>query len=99
MSEPEKQSKPKRTELTADEIEAATMMQLCREAVESLGFDAVLVTWTRQRRRRTTISTASLGNGLAVEGLMRAIHAKIEALDDDDDDGDDDSEESERDGD
>lgn len=99
MSEPEKQSKPKRTELTADEIEAATMMQLCREAVESLGFDAVLVTWTRQRRRRTTISTASLGNGLAVEGLMRAIHAKIEALDDDDGDGDDDSEESERDGD
>ena len=86
MSEPEKQSKPKRTELTADEIEAATMMQLCREAVESLGFDAVLVTWTRQRRRRTTISTASLGNGLAVEGLMRAIHAKVEALDDDDDD-------------
>ena len=99
MSEPEKQSKPKRTELTADEIEAATMMQLCREAVESLGFDAVLVTWTRQRRRRTTISTASLGNGLAVEGLMRAIHAKIEALDDDDGDGDDDSDESERDGD
>ena len=86
MSEPEKQSKPKRTELTADEIEAATMMQLCREAVESLGFDAVLVTWTRQRRRRTTISTASLGNGLAVEGLMRAIHAKVEALDDDDED-------------
>jgi hypothetical protein len=66
----------------AEDIEAAEMARLCREAVEVVGADAVLVVWTKQRRRKTHISQTSLGNGLTVVGLMRWVASKVEEMDD-----------------
>lgn len=83
--------KPKREKPaipTAEAVEQGVMIQLGREAVEAVGADAVLIVWTKQRRRKTYIHSASIGNGLAVQGLMRWCHAKIEELDEADDDED-----------
>jgi hypothetical protein len=66
----------------SQDIEAAEMARLCREAVEVVGADAVLVVWTKQRRRKTHISQTSLGNGLTVVGLMRWVASKVEEMDD-----------------
>jgi len=66
---------------------------MCREAVEVVGADAILVVWTKQRRRSTSIYQTSLGNALTVAGLMRWISEKVEEMDESDDD--DDEEESE----
>lgn len=66
----------------AEDIEAAEMARLCREAIEVVGADAVLVVWTKQRRRKTEISQVALGNGLTVTGLMRWVASKVEEMDD-----------------
>ena len=84
--------KPKREKPsipTPEAVEQGVMVQLGREAVEAVGADAVLIVRTKQRRRKTYIHSASIGNGLAVQGLMRWCHAKIEELDGADDDEDD----------
>jgi len=75
-----KQPKPKPTPstLSAEDIEASTMARLCREAVEVVGADAILVVWTKQRRRKTTVYQTALGNGLTVAGLMRWVAEKVE---------------------
>jgi hypothetical protein len=80
---------------TPEAVEQGVMVQLGREAVEAVGADAVLIVWTKQRRRKTYIHSATIGNGLAVQGLMRWCHAKIEELDgaDEEDDEDDEDEE------
>jgi hypothetical protein len=81
---------------SAEDIEAAEMARLCREAVEVVGADAIMVVWTKQRRRKTTVYQTSLGNGLTVVGLMRWVAAKVEEMDDpDDDEEDDDGEDDE----
>lgn len=80
---------------TPEAVEQGVMVQLGREAVEAVGADAVLIVWTKQRRRKTYIHSATIGNGLAVQGLMRWCHAKIEELDgaDEEDDENDEDEE------
>lgn len=96
QKEPPKPQKPKQppSTLSAEDIEASTMARLCREAVEVVGADAVLVVWTKQRKRKTTIYQTSLGNGLTVAGLMRWVAEKVEesedASDGDEDDDEDD---------
>jgi hypothetical protein len=62
-------------------VEEQVVGDLARELVENIGADAVLVVWTGRRRRSTTVSSASFGNGLAVEGLLRWCAARIEELD------------------
>lgn len=80
QKDPPKPQKPKQppSTLSAEDIEASTMARLCREAVEVVGADAVLVVWTKQRKRKTTICQTALGNGLTVAGLMRWIAEKVE---------------------
>lgn len=80
QKEPPKPQKPKQppSTLSAEDIEASTMARLCREAVEVVGADAVLVVWTKQRKRKTTICQTALGNGLTVAGLMRWVAEKVE---------------------
>ena len=94
----EKPPKPPRVDRkvnhpSAEQIEGAEMARMCREAVEVVGADAILVVWTKQRRRSTSIYQTSLGNALTVAGLMRWISEKVEEMDESDDD--DDEEESE----
>lgn len=76
-------------------IEAETVAQLAREVVESIGADAVLVVWTSQRRRKTSVNMTALGNALTVRGLMQWIAAKVEEEEEEDeaDDGEDDGDE------
>jgi hypothetical protein len=78
---PAKRQKP-------EAIEEQVVGDLARELVENLSADAVLVLWTSRRRRKTMISSASFGNGLAIEGLMRWCAARIEELDAADEDED-----------
>lgn len=80
QKEPPKPQKPKQqpSTLSAEDIEASTMARLCREAVEVVGADAILVVWTKQRRRKTTVYQTALGNGLTVAGLMRWVAEKVE---------------------
>jgi hypothetical protein len=95
MSEEDRKPKPK---AKADEIDpttfdAAAVSQQAREIVEVIGADAVLIVWTKQRRRKTTVSMTSLGNALTVAGLMQWIAEKVEQSeegDDEEDDGEDD---------
>lgn len=90
----EKPDKPKKPVIPdAQTVEHGLMVQLAREAVEAVGADAVLVVWTKQRRRKTFVHQASIGNGLLVEGLMRWIHGKIEEADGADEDETDEEEE------
>jgi len=79
--------------LNAATIEGALVAQQAREIVEVVGADAVLIVWTKQRRRKTSISMTSLGNALTVAGLMQWIAAKVEESEDGDDDEDDDEDE------
>ena len=97
--DPSKQPKPPKTERkvgppSAEQIEGAEMARMCREAVEVVGADAILVVWTKQRRRSTTVYQTSLGNALTVAGLMRWISEKVEEMDepDEDEEEDDDDE-------
>jgi hypothetical protein len=89
-----KPPKPKQTPstLSAEDIEAGTMARLCREAVEVVGADAVLVVWTKQRKRKTTICQTALGNGLTVAGLMRWIAEKVEESEETEDEEEDEDE-------
>jgi len=95
MSEEDRKPKPK---AKADEIDpttfdAAAVSQQAREIVEVIGADAVLIVWTKQRRRKTSVSMTSLGNALTIHGLMQWIAAKVEEAEegeDEEDDGEDD---------
>jgi hypothetical protein len=92
---PEPKPKPKRSAPDPRRIEAEVVAQLAREVIESIGADAVLVVWTSQRRRRTSVNMTALGNALTVRGLMQWIAAKVEEEEEDDeaDDGEDDADE------
>ena len=58
------------------------MEQLAREAIEAIGADAVIVVWTKQRRRKTEIKSTAIGNMLTVQGLMRWVRERIDELED-----------------
>jgi hypothetical protein len=94
---PEPKPKPKRSAPDPRRIEAEVVAQLAREVIESIGADAVLVVWTSQRRRRTSVNMTSLGNALTVRGLMQWIAAKVEEEEEEEedeaDDGEDDGDE------
>lgn len=75
--EPKKPSRP-----SIPCIEAQAMEQLAREAIEAIGADAVIVVWTKQRRRRTEIKSTAIGNMLTVQGLMRWVRERIDELED-----------------
>lgn len=82
MSDEPTPKKPTRKagQIRPEDIEAAEMARMCREAVEVVGADAVLVVWTKQRRRATHVCQTQMGNGLAVHGLMRWVAAKVEEI-------------------
>ena len=90
--EPKKPSRP-----SIPCIEAQAMEQLAREAIESLGADAVIVVWTKQRRRKTEIKSTAIGNMLTVQGLMRWVRERIDELEDKDEKDEDEDEEEEED--
>lgn len=75
--EPKKPSRP-----SIPCIEAQAMEQLAREAIEAIGADAVIVVWTKQRRRKTEIKSTAIGNMLTVQGLMRWVRERIDELED-----------------
>jgi hypothetical protein len=98
--EPKEQPKPSKSKqtpstLSAEDIEAGTMARLCREAVEVVGADAVLVVWTKQRKRKTTICQTALGNGLTVAGLMRWVAEKVEESEESEEEEDEEEDEDE----
>ena len=97
MTDESPEPKPKPARRSAPDprrIEAETVALLAREVVESIGADAVLVVWTSQRRRRTSVNMTTLGNALTVRGLMQWIAAKVEEEEEDEaDDGEDDGDE------
>lgn len=96
MSEETPKPKPDRRKALPDPaaIEAASVAQQAREIVEVVGADAVLIVWTKQRRRKTSVSMTSLGNALTVAGLMKWIAEKVE---DSEEGGDEDEDEDEED--
>jgi hypothetical protein len=81
--------------LKASDIEAATMDQLAREAIETIGADAIVIVWTRQRKRKTEINSTAIGNMLTVHGLMRYIREKINAIEEPEDEVEDEDEDDE----
>lgn len=83
--EPRREPKPKPAAPDPSAVEAAMVTQQAREVVEVVGADAVLIVWTKQRRRRTSVSMTSLGNALTVAGLMKWIAEKVEEAEEDDD--------------
>ena len=97
MTDESPEPKPKPVRRSAPDprrIEAETVALLAREVVESIGADAVLVVWTSQRRRKTSVNMTTLGNALTVRGLMQWIAAKVEEEEEDEaDDGEDDGDE------
>lgn len=95
MSEETPKPKPDRRKALPDPaaIEAASVAQQAREIVEVVGADAVLIVWTKQRRRKTSVSMTSLGNALTVAGLMKWIAEKVEEAEDDGDEEDEEDDE------
>jgi hypothetical protein len=92
-TKPDEPTKPARKAAPdAQKIEAEIVAQLAREVVETVGADAILVVWTKQRRRKTSVSMTSIGNALTVAGLMQWIAAKVEEEEEDDDEADDEAE-------
>jgi hypothetical protein len=84
-AKPDEPTKPARKSAPdAEKIEAGIVAQLAREVVETVGADAILVVWTKQRRRKTSVSMTSIGNALTVAGLMRWIADKVEEEEDED---------------
>jgi hypothetical protein len=81
--------------LKASDIEASTMDQLAREAIETIGADAIVIVWTRQRKRKTEINSTAIGNMLTVHGLMRYIREKINAIEEPEDEVEDEDEDDE----
>ncbi len=92
---PDKARKRPDGHLDARQIEAACMVQMAREAVDTFGADAVLIVWTKQRERQTSIHSVSLGNQLTVQGLMRWVRDRIDEAEDADEDDEDDDDEDE----
>lgn len=90
--DPQKPKKPKAAAPDAKDIEAGVMAQLARETVETVGADAVLIVWTKQRRRRTEINSTAIGNMLTVHGLMRYVRERIDEIEDPDDEDEDEDE-------
>jgi hypothetical protein len=90
-----KPRKLKPTTPSAEEIEAACMVQLAREAVETIGADAILIVWTKQRKRKTEIKSTAIGNMLTVHGLMRYIRERIDEIEDPEDEDEEDDESDE----
>lgn len=93
--EPPKPRKMKPTTPSAEEVEAACMVQLAREAVETIGADAILIVYTKQRRRKTEIKSTALGNMLTVHGLMRWVRERIDEIEDPEDDEEEEDEDEE----
>lgn len=93
--EPPKPRKMKPTTPSAEEVEASCMVQLAREAVETIGADAILIVYTKQRRRKTEIKSTALGNMLTVHGLMRWVRERIDEIEDPEDDEEDEDEDEE----
>jgi len=81
--------------LKASDIEASTMDPLAREAIETIGADAIVIVWTRQRKRKTEINSTAIGNMLTVHGLMRYIREKINAIEEPEDEVEDEDEDDE----
>jgi hypothetical protein len=81
--------------LKASDIEAATMDQLAREAIETVGADAIIVVWTKQRKRKTEIKSTAIGNMLTVHGLMRYVRDKINDIEEPEVEEDEDDEDDE----
>jgi hypothetical protein len=93
-TKPNEPTKPTRKAAPdAVQIEAGIVAQLAREVVETVGADAILVVWTKQRRRKTSVSMTSIGNALTVAGLMKWIADKVE--DEEEDEEEDEDEEAE----
>lgn len=83
-AKPDEPTKPARKAAPdAEKIEAGIVAQLAREVVETVGADAILVVWTKQRRRKTSVSMTSIGNALTVAGLMKWISDKVEEEEED----------------
>lgn len=97
MSDDAPKPKPERRASVPDpaSIEAASVAQQAREIVEVVGADAVLIVWTKQRRRKTSVSMTSLGNALTVAGLMKWIAEKVEEAEDDEEDEEEDDDDDE----
>ena len=93
--EPRREPKPKPAAPDPSAVEAAIVTQQAREVVEVVGADAVLIVWTKQRRRKTSVSMTSLGNALTVAGLMKWIADKVEEAEEDGDEDEDEEEDEE----
>jgi hypothetical protein len=89
-TKPNEPTKPTRKAAPdAEKIEAGIVAQLAREVVETVGADAILVVWTKQRRRKTSVSITSIGNALTVSGLMKWIADKVEDAEEDEEEDED----------
>ena len=75
-----------------EEIEAGVMAQLAREVVETVGADAVMIVWTKQRKRRTEVKSTAMGNMLTVHGLMRWVRERIDEIEEPDEEDEDEDE-------
>ncbi len=97
MSEEKKKPEPKPKPAAPDPatVEAAIVTQQAREIVEVVGADAVLIVWTKQRRRKTSVSMTTLGNALTVAGLMKWIADKVEEAEEDEDEDEDEEDDGE----
>lgn len=93
--EPLKPRKLKPTTPTPEEVEAGVMAQLAREVVETVGADAVMIVWTKQRKRRTEVKSTALGNMLTVHGLMRWVRERIDEIEEPDEEEDEEEDEDE----
>ena len=87
-----KPRKIKPTTPSPEEIEAGVMAQLAREVVETVGADAVMIVWTKQRKRRTEVKSTAIGNMLTVHGLMRWVRERIDEIEEPDEEDEDEDE-------
>ena len=90
--DPIRPRKLKPTTPSPEEIEAGVMSQLAREVVETVGADAVMIVWTKQRKRRTEVKSTAMGNMLTVHGLMRWVRERIDEIEEPDEEDDDEDE-------
>lgn len=90
--DPIRPRKLKPTTPSPEEIEAGVMSQLAREVVETVGADAVMIVWTKQRKRRTEVKSTAIGNMLTVHGLMRWVRERIDQIEEPDEEDEDEDE-------
>ena len=90
--DPIRPRKLKPTTPSPEEIEAGVMSQLAREVVETVGADAVMIVWTKQRKRRTEVKSTAMGNMLTVHGLMRWVRERIDEIEEPDEEDEDEDE-------